>query len=809
QFMELLGRREQYHEALDDYKRLVTLLEQEEYQPDKQTQDLAEYLQLKQIQRPSVAQTLLLPSRSEAELDIVEAKGVVLASSNTSHPLFLSERTEQKHTTGVQQSFLDKGKVPSLEHFYGRGQELVEQPRDDEMHFPQFWNVPHLRNPFFTGREELLAHIYAIFLTEKTAIAVTQHALCGLGGIGKTQVALEYAYRYRHKYNAVFWIKADTRNNLLADFLSLATLLQLPERAAKDHSITIAAIKQWMRVNNAWLFILDNVDDLSLTREFLPTGHQGHILLTTRAQALGGLAYHIDVEEMTQETGALFLLRRIGQLGPNASPPDATHAQYQLAKNLVQELGGLPLALDQAGAYIEETSFGFQEYLYAYRAHRHVLLQRRGGFTTDHPEPVATTWSLSLDLVQQSDPIAVDFLRICAFLDPDVIPEEILSEGLAEFIAPHASNQANQIRFNEILSVLLRFSLIRRNMETRTITIHRLVQAMIQDTMEKEVQGQWAKRAVQAVQRTFPQPSIIYSAAGRPHSAIQLLSASVHLYREQEDTGQLAETLWKLAVQQQVIGHLRDAERNLFEGLSLCQGIGDWFNGAKTHQYFALLRMYQGLFPEALSHLDKALALFQTGGGTKAESTIYAYYALCYLHAHEAALSHDAAYKAHALAKENGDERDIIRSKWLLGWVCTQHSLQNTVEKKWLLEAEIHLNEALQRCRQSGMIDYEADILLAWARFSDRNGDDQQAEKYAKEAFDLTKKSAFDLLQADVCIFLAHLELKHGNHSMAQTYVSLARRYAYCDGFPYYYKAAVTEAERLLLDLNTLYTNNV
>ena len=114
------------------------------------------------------------------------------------------------------------------------------------------------------------------------------------------------------------------------------------------------------------------------------------------------------------------------------------------------------------------------------------------------------------------------------------------------------------------------------------------------------------------------------------------------------------------------------------------------------------------------------------------------------------------------------------------------------------MEAESHLKEALQRCRQSGMIDYEADILLAWARFSDKSGNEQQAEIYAKEAFAITKKSAFDLLQADVCTFLAHLEIKLGNNRMAQTYVSMARRYAYCDGFPYYYKAAVIEAERLV-----------
>src|SRR5712692_1955265 len=99
-----------------------------------------------------------------------------------------------------------------------------------------FWSVPYQRNPFFTGREELLAQLYTA-LHKNGTVAITQaHALCGLGGIGKTQIVLEYAYRYRDEYQAVFWVKSDTRENLLSDFLSLATLLKLPEQDAEDQA---------------------------------------------------------------------------------------------------------------------------------------------------------------------------------------------------------------------------------------------------------------------------------------------------------------------------------------------------------------------------------------------------------------------------------------------------------------------------------------------------------------------------------------------------------------------------------------------
>ncbi len=394
--------------------------------------------------------------------------------------------------------------------------------------------------------------------------------------------------------------------------------------------------------------------------------------------------------------------------------------------------------------------------------------ESRGGLATDHPEPVATTWSLSLDLVQQSNPIAVDILRLCAFLHPDIISEEIVMAALVEFFLSDVSDQTSQMRFNEVLSVLLRFSLIRRNAETRTITIHRLVQVMIQDTMEKEIQEQWARKAVQAVQQAFPQPSTIYSAAGHPHSAIQLLSASVYLHRECGDKKELAATLWKLAVQQQVIGHLRDAERNLLESLALCRDVGDWFNEAKAHQYFALLCIYQELFSEALAHLDKALLLLQKYAHKETESAIYAYYALCYLHANETTQASVAAHKARILADETHEKRDIIRAEWLLGWVYTQQHEQDPSKTQHLSEAKMHLGEALQSCRQFGIVDYEADILLAWAHFADKNGDRQQAEKYAEEALALAKKSAFTLLQADICNFLARLEQKRENGSMAK-----------------------------------------
>lgn len=665
----------------------------------------------------------------------------------------------------------------------------------------QFWYVPHLRNPFFTGREELLFHLHEMLHTEKQAVAVTQRALCGLGGVGKTQIVLEYAYRYQHEYQAVFWIKADTRENLLADFLALANLLHLPEQAAQESAIIIAAVKRWFLSHERWLLILDNADDLPLVREFLPSAQQGHTLLTTRTQALGGLACSVQVEEMNQEVGARFLLRRAGLLSPDKSSLDILSVHYQLARIVVQELGGLPLALDQAGAYMEETSSSLQEYLDVYRSHRFALLQRRGGLTSDHPEPVATTWALAFEQVESTDSMAADLLRLCAFLDPDAIPEEILLAGVQHLGS--GPEKIGQFRLGEAVGVLLRFSLVRRNGETRTLTIHRLVQVMVQQTMGKEAEHCWTIRAAQAVYQALPQASSVYSSTGYPSRAVQRLTVSINLNREQENKKNLANELWNLAVQQQVIGKLSASEQNLQDCLALCREQHDAFNQAKAHQYFALLRTYQGDFLAASKHLDKALSLFQGINAVAEEGVVWAYRCLCALLSEDITLAQKAATQAWERAVQQKTDRDFIRAKWLLGWSAIQSVAQNPGQRDQLLaEANHHLQDALDRCRETHTVDYEADLLLAWTRLRMAQGNMDTALVLANEALAIACRSGFYLLQADIHTVLAQILLSHRLQE-AEEHAKIAVKVATCEGSPYCYVPTLIRVKQILLQIQT------
>jgi tetratricopeptide (TPR) repeat protein len=369
---------------------------------------------------------------------------------------------------------------------------------------PPVWNIPSPRNPFFIGREDILFQLRTQLQTGRATALSQPQAITGLGGIGKTQIAVEYAYRFHQEYQAVLWARADSQEALTSSYVAIAGLLTLAERDAQDQAITVQAVKRWLQTHSKWLLILDNADELALVPEFLPPALGGHLLLTTRAQAMGRLANRIEVSTFPPEQGALFLLRRASLLTPDAPLEQALPREQELALQMTQELGGLPLALDQAGAYLEETGYGLSEYQQIYQQHRVELLKERRGLVADHPESVATTWSLSFARVEQKNPAAAELLRLCAYLSPDAIAEEIITQGapfLGTLLAPVA---ADTFLLGQAIETLRAYSLIGRDPSARTLSLHRLVQAVLRDTLAAATGKQWEQRAVQAVNKTFP-----------------------------------------------------------------------------------------------------------------------------------------------------------------------------------------------------------------------------------------------------------------------------------------------------------------
>lgn len=253
---------------------------------------------------------------------------------------------------------------------------------------------------------------------------------------------------------------------------------------------------------------IDNADDLPIIQEYLPQRGNGSVLLTTRAHTVGSVApASVEVEKMGLMEGSCLLLRRAFSLTYTTDEEVFERVSVEHvneAGNIVITLDSLPLALDQAGAYIEETQCSLSHYLTLYQTHRKKLLARRGIESSNYPLTVETTWSLSFQKVKQANPAAAELLRACAFLAPDAIPEELISNAASRWSSLLQRAAADPFLLDQMIATLHKFSLVKRFEKTKTLSIHRLVQAVLIDTMKQDTQRRWAKRIVLAVNDVFP-----------------------------------------------------------------------------------------------------------------------------------------------------------------------------------------------------------------------------------------------------------------------------------------------------------------
>ncbi len=376
--------------------------------------------------------------------------------------------------------------------------------------FPNVWNVPRRHKAFFTGREHILKRLYDGFTLDNNVGIIPPQAIDGLGGIGKTQTAAEYAYRFRADYRSVMWVRAATEDELLADYQALARLLKRPETYLNDRADLIQTMMEWFMTQTEWLLILDNADNLALVEPFLPRAARGHILLTTRMQAASAIAQQAELEPLYSDDGALCILRRAGIIRWDERLDSTSETRRTAASTLSQLMDGLPLALEQAGAYIEETGCGVLRYLELYQnqEYRPKMLREQSGPVPDYSEAVARAWTVSRELVQRSNPAAADLLRLCAFLSPDAIPEEIFTRGASSPGPQLQSVAADPYAFDQVLRVLRSYSLLNRDVDhdtdIRRLSMHRIMQEVLRSEMDEDTQHLWAERCVRAVAQALP-----------------------------------------------------------------------------------------------------------------------------------------------------------------------------------------------------------------------------------------------------------------------------------------------------------------
>ena len=524
-----------------------------------------------------------------------------------------------------------------------------------------YWHVPFLSNPYFTGRDATLQHLHRLLAAANTQLASRVCAISGLGGMGKTQTALEYAHRYSSEYEAVLWVQASSRDILIADFARLAQILHVLKNEETDQTRVITAMTVWLKEHTPWLLIFDNADDLKLVSEFLPRQPHGASLLTTRSSITASRITTIALEQMSQEEGTTFLLRRISpetvEKQDGKREKRVEKSKLDAASELWKMMGGLPLALDQAGAYINAAQSSLNEYVSLYRRHRKALLEDRGETAPEHPDAVATTWSLSFQQVEQQNLAAAQLLQLCAFLSSDAIPEAILSKGAEHLPLPLQEIVTSDLLMHKAIKTLSAYSLMRRNAEDKTLSVHQLVQAVLQDTLDTDAQRLWAERAMLAVNAAFPEPpfadwlqcerllphvltcfswieqeqrpSLEASALfdnvgsflreqGQYAEAKQLLEAAISIrehYPEAEDL--LATSLSNLAGLYSYQGKLAEAEQLVERAHAIRERIlgNDHPDTATSLSHLGLLAMQQGKLAQAEPLLLQALNLYQRSLG--------------------------------------------------------------------------------------------------------------------------------------------------------------------------------------------------
>jgi hypothetical protein len=367
----------------------------------------------------------------------------------------------------------------------GRGKPIVEPAfpggsaaRETEPAFPGLppvWNVPG-RLASFTGRMDLLERIEEFLRQPEPrdavgpVVAVT--ALRGMGGVGKTQLAIEYAWQHAEDYLLVWWIDAEQSGLLGEKVAALASRLNLPSSGVVAEDAT--AVLSQLAHRTRWLLIFDNATSLEDVRSWLPYG-PGHVLITSRSPLWGAVASRVDVDVLARHEAVAFLQRRVPRLDGST------------ARELAAELGDLPLALAQAAAYLEHTEVTPQAYLAKFRNHRENMLSK--GEDPVYKGLIGSAWSISLERLQNTAPATLQLLHLAAFCASEPIPLALFAgqpQLLPRPLATVISGEDPAVDLDDIVAAALDYSLCRRR--TDTIQLHRLVQAVIRAQLPNDQQ---------------------------------------------------------------------------------------------------------------------------------------------------------------------------------------------------------------------------------------------------------------------------------------------------------------------------------
>jgi tetratricopeptide (TPR) repeat protein len=383
--------------------------------------------------------------------------------------------------------------------------------------------IPLLQKPkpnlLFVGRKDVLDKLQKIFVPCADSKLMSRHSclLWGTGGIGKTQICLKFIEEISGRLSHVFWVDASSVESIT---MSLRGISSISAAQASCLDGSVESVLQWMSgIQEEWLIVFDNADDppVHVVDRFIPAGNRGNILITSRNRSMGRVISFenvIEINEM-EEADAITLLLK-------ASCLDASAEHMKVAKDIVTELGCMPLAVDQAGAYIEAGRCSIDKYLQQFSLHRQTLMSDatfRGA--SNYDRTVYGTWDLSFNEIKrrasgqssagdiQAAHAAILILQICAFYHHSGISKDIFRSAAEEYkeyialdeklplamslldrtlLALDNNGHWDEFIFGQGIAVLLSFSLMKRDKSSEMWSVHPLVHCWSREQISKSEQ---------------------------------------------------------------------------------------------------------------------------------------------------------------------------------------------------------------------------------------------------------------------------------------------------------------------------------
>jgi tetratricopeptide (TPR) repeat protein len=387
-----------------------------------------------------------------------------VASRSLSHRYDPTKAPEPDITSGSEDPSVAKPSM--LADLFG-----VTSKRSDAV---RIWGGVPFRNPDFTGRESLLLTLQRS-LESRSKTSVLPHALHGFGGVGKTQLAVEFAYRFADRYDLVWWIPAEQQSLVLQSLAELGRQLGLPvtEEFTQAANLVIEALSSPGGLR--WLLVYDNANEPDDLAHLIPS-FGGHVIITSRNPTWADVwdAIKVDVFERTESVA---LVRK---RNPGISLDDADR--------LAEEVGDLPLALDHAASWQSATNMSVAEYLDLLEQHRSVLLAE--GMPATYPVTIAAQVKLAVHRLQRDSPAVAQLLGMFAVFGAEPISMDLLGRGKNSGIPdPLGRTLGDPTPLGRVVRDLRRFGLAKVDAEGR-IQVHRLFQLVLRDVLSEEQKQQ-------------------------------------------------------------------------------------------------------------------------------------------------------------------------------------------------------------------------------------------------------------------------------------------------------------------------------